>query len=224
MCRFILIIGLVLGCIGFVGASSAFAIPFSIMIGDNDGFGFGDANVPDNADLLNDNFPDDRRSAAEAAASDGAQQTDFYSALLNPLPTEFDVVFTLPIDISSATFEIDMGGFQATTFAQQILVSFNGVAQPNLLDFEDGILPTRVRQFNLDISSIANANAAGEFRVTFDRGPVNNNTIDVLAFDYFKLSGIDVAVDDNTVPEPVTATLGLMGLGVMGLAMRRRVT
>jgi hypothetical protein len=32
----------------------------------------------------------------------------------------------------------------------------------------------------------------------------------------------NTTVNDNTVPEPITATLGLMGLGVLGMATRRR--
>lgn len=132
---------------------SGFAGPFSIMIGDNDGFGFGAGLVPDNANLLNINLPEDRRSPAEAASVNGAQQTDFYSANFNPLPSFFDVFFTID-DVTSATFTVDMGGFQASQFGQ-LGVAYNGVAQANLFNFQDGVFETRVRSFGLDAATIA---------------------------------------------------------------------
>ena len=158
--------------------------PFTIALGDNDGFGFGDEAVPDNAPLLNINLPEDRRSPAEAAATDGAQQTDFYSANFTPLPSDFDAVFTLPGQVASATLEIDMGGVQASDFGQ-LDVEFNGVPQPGLLNFQDGPTDTRVRQFPLSADAIANANEEGAFRVTIKRGASS----DAIAFDYFELTG-----------------------------------
>jgi hypothetical protein len=158
--------------------------PFTIAVGDNDGFGFGDEAVPDNAPLLNINLPEDRRSPAEAAATDGAQQTDFYSANFAPLPADFDVSFPLPGTMLGATLEIDMGGVQATDFGE-LSVEFNGVLQPGLLSFQDGPQDTRVRQFPLSADAIANANEDGLFRVTVRRGTSN----DALAFDYFELTG-----------------------------------
>jgi len=40
---------------------------------------------------------------------------------------------------------------------------------------------------------------------------------------YDALGGLTLPFRVQTVPEPITATLGLMGLGVLGLATRRRV-
>ena len=67
------------------------ASPVDIMIGDDDGFGYGASVVPDGSPLLDNITPvspvvdalakADRRSAAEKAASNGAQQTDLYSAI-----------------------------------------------------------------------------------------------------------------------------------------------
>jgi hypothetical protein len=182
----------------------------TITIGDNDGFGFGAAAVPDGAPLLNLFLPDDRRSAAEAAASNGAQQTDFYSAVFTPLPMIFDVIFPLVTPITSGVLTIDMGGIEATSFGQ-IAVAFNGVAQPNLLDFEDGAFTTAVRSFGLSAAAIAQANIDSELRVTFNRG----GSIDAIAFDYFQL-------DAQTVPEPTSMALfGLTALG-FGAGFRRR--
>jgi hypothetical protein len=192
--------------------SAADAAPIVITIGDNDGFGFGAAAVPDGGNLLNINLPEDRRSAAEAAAIDGAQQTDFYSANFNPLPQSFDIIFPLVSDITSGSFTVDMGGFQALTFGQ-LAVSYNGVAQPGLFNFEDGAFATAVRTFVLDAGDLAAANLANEFRVTINRVASN----DAIAFDFFRLDAETAAV-----PEPVSMLL--LGIGGIGALVRRRRT
>ena len=121
-------------------AQWASAGPIDLTIGDNDGFGFGAALVPDGSPLLHDILPDtvadaalsNRRSVAEAAATNGAQQTDIYSAIKNfalqPLPETFDLVFPFIGELTSGVFSVDMAGFEADLFGQ-IGVSFNGVAQ-----------------------------------------------------------------------------------------------
>jgi hypothetical protein len=194
--------------IGF--APSAWAVPFSMQIGDNDGFGFGAGLVPDGTNLPNINLPEDRRSAGEAAAANGAQQTDFYSAVFTPLPFTFDVIFPFAGVLNSGTLTIDMGGFQASQLGQ-LSVAFNGVAQPGLFDFQDGVFNTAVRSFLLSPAALAGANLAGEFRMTVGRDGSN----DAIAFDYFQLDG-----DINEVPEP--ATVMLLGAGLLTGALRRR--
>jgi hypothetical protein len=177
-------------------------VPFQIQIGDNDGYGnaFGLLNCPV-AD--NQSFPSrligyhgeytarDGRSAAEKAATNGAQQTDFYSALApasygNPLglPASFDLVFPVSGTIKSAKLEIDMGSFQASE-CSQIGVSINGVAEPGFLAFSDGPLATRVRKITFTSAQIAAANLARPLKITLSRG----SSTDKVAFDYFKLSG-----------------------------------
>jgi hypothetical protein len=185
-----------------VVAVPAVPVPFQIQIGDNDGYGnaFGLLNCPvgDNqsfpASLIgyhNAYTARDGRSAAEKAATNGAQQTDFYSALTpasygNPigLPASFDLVFPVSGTLTSAKLEIDMGSFQSSE-CSQIAVSINGVAQPGFLAFSDGALATRVRRFTLTSAQLAAANLARPLRITLSRG----SSTDKVAFDYFKLSG-----------------------------------
>lgn len=55
----------------------------------------------------------------------------------------------------------------------------------------------------------------------FTQAQFDTETTDAEAFGMDNLSF--AAVGGNAIPEPITATLGLMGLGVLGIATRRRV-
>ena len=195
------------------------AAPFSSMIGDNDGYGFG---VMDNGTAVwpglgpnGTNY--DGRDPAEAAASNGAQFTDVFSALLPPpfgpnLSEAGDVIFPLAGSLNSATLTIDMGDNEASFFGP-ITVSFNGIVQTDLFNFDDGPQITVVRDFVLDASAINAANLAGQFVLGLDRDGVG----DFIAFDYFKLEG---DVTSTVIPEP--ATMLLLGTGLVGLAAAGR--
>jgi hypothetical protein len=178
-------------------------VPFSFTIGDNDGYGnaFGllGGPLPDNACFpttligpYGSYVPREGRSPSEMTATSGAQQTDFYSALvpvyppkvLVGVPLSFDLVFPVEGTIKSATLEVDMGSFEASQ-CSQIAVSINGVAQPGLFAFSDGLLQTRVRRIPFTEAQIEAANAARPVRITIARG----RSVDLVAFDYFKLSG-----------------------------------
>jgi hypothetical protein len=175
--------------------------PFQITIGDNDGYGnaFGLLNCPvaDSQSFPSSLIPHsgayvprDGRSAIEKGSTNGAEQTDFYSALVpgsyhSPgLPATFDLVFPVTGTITKAKLEVDMGSFQASE-CRQIAVSINGVAQSGFFAFSDGALKTRVRQLTFTAAQITAANLARPLKITIARG----NSTDKIAFDYFKLSG-----------------------------------
>jgi hypothetical protein len=203
-------------------ARAASATPITITIGDNDGYGFGAGVVLDGASRPaidpgwppidpGDPNPEDRRSPGEKAATNGAQQTDIYSALLDPLPATVNFIFPFTGALTDATLTIDMGGFQASSFGQ-MSARYNGVVQSNLLNFEGDALATNLRLFVLGPAALAAANAAGQFVLTVDRG----SSTDGVSFDYLQLNG-------TTVPEP--GSLFLLGLGLLAVAhLGRRYT
>jgi hypothetical protein len=204
-------------------AMPARAATISIMVGDNDGYGFGLADgttVPDAAGWDGPGFGgsfDDDRSAGEKIATNGAQFTDTYAVFWNQMTASMesglaryetaDIFFPFAGTLNSGDLTIDMGGFESSYYAG-IMASINGVTLP--FAFQDGTRGTAVRSFTLTPEQIAAANLAQQVVLHFDRA----GSTDFVAFDYFKLDA-----DVTTVPEP--ATLGLVGAGLAALARRR---
>ena len=190
--------------VGWLAIGQSSASPISVMVGDNDGYGAGIADNGSTAGLF-DTFTTDNRSAAEAAATNGAQFTDFYG--FSP-----DGTIILPFAglLTSATLTIDMADFQSSTFGA-ILADINGVALP--FSFDDGFRISVVRDFVLSGSQIAAANLDGAVRLNLAR----NGSGDFIGFDYFRLTG-----NVSETPLPAALPLFLTMLGGMGFLKWRR--
>ena len=180
----------------------------------------------------------DNRSAAEQAATSGAQLTDVYSALYwygasscapntardpaidpgcSPNGDMGSLIVPFSGELTSASIKILMGDFECTAWGA-MTVDINGILIP--FCFDDGFQGTATRTFTLTPSMIAAANLAGEIRMTFDHraGYDQNNqwqgSLDYIAFDSFEINA-------EVVPEPATWTL--LGLGLAALVVRRRL-
>ncbi len=178
-------------------------------IGDDDGYGIGipnGANHPFNG--LSANY--DGRSAAEAAATDGAQFTDTYSTTHPGFGPQAGTVATfiwtsVPM-LTQAFLLIDMADFQASTFGA-VAVTFNGIAQN--WAFNDGFPSTRIRDFQLGQDVVDSINLLGSLTVVIDR----NASGDFYGFDFAELR-------EGVVPEP--GTWAMLGTGLLLVASRLR--
>lgn len=209
---------LVGGVLMVSSAALALPTPTCILVGDVDNYG----NLPGASDQGPVVWPGgapiyDGRSAAEKAATNGAQFTDSYSTLY-PGFSPADIVsekgsVIIPIaagmKIHDGSFVMAMADFQASTFGA-IAMDINGVAldasQPQPSTFNDGFEVSTIRAFVLNPAQIAAANAAGELIVNFD----HTGSTDFIAFDWFKLCA-------NIEPVPVPPTAILLGSGLLGL-------
>ncbi len=179
-------------------------------IGDDDGYGIGIAN---NATHPFNGFSAnyDGRSAAEMAATNGAQFTDTYSTTHPGFGPQAGTVATfnfsgLGSGWTAGHLEFDMADFQASTFGA-VAVDFNGIVQN--WAFNDGFPNTALRTFNLEQAVLDSINSTGALIVNINRNLSN----DFYGFDYARLSDINV----GTVV-PVPAALWLFGSAIAGLS------
>jgi hypothetical protein len=190
------------------------------IIGDDDGFGTG---IPNGANHAMAPPIYDGRSAAEMAATNGAQFTDTYSTSQPGYSPQADMVSTFTFsDLGSGWTEgnviFDMADFEASAFGP-VLVTFNSVVQN--WDFNDGFLTTKVRAFALEQPVLDQINLTGSLVVVIDR----NQSGDFYGIDYAGLtddSDIVVIPPTPAIPEPSTYALFALGLAAIVGATRRR--
>jgi hypothetical protein len=151
---------------------------FTIIIGDNDGYGYGSGTVPDGNMLPEALF--DNRTSAEMSASDGAQHTDAVSYAPN-----FYFEMTFPSSdqgrIRTANFMLDVSGIQASSYDASVLVIDNLDYSPWLPQEQD-VFGSEV--VLIDISKIAVKD--GSLPVFFQGGSLSGG--DAISFDYFGVS------------------------------------
>jgi hypothetical protein len=225
LARILAAVLLVGGLLMLSTAALALPTPMCFIVGDVDNYG----NIPGAGDQVPagtniwpgpgiDGADYDGRSAAEMAATDGAQITDVYSAIypgVGPNATETaSVFFPTGYVIHDGSFVMAMGDFQALPYPDgfgSISMNINGVAldpatQSTPDTWNDGFQASVIRSFVLTPAQIAAANAAGQVIINFDRG----TSTDFIAFDWFKLCA-------NVEPVPVPPSAILLGSGLLGL-------
>src|SRR5262250_935615 len=156
----------------FLMAGSAFADSIDILVGDKDGFGFSPA-CPDTGTCTALSNPIiDNRSAAEMAATNGAQITDSYSSIFpgfTPVGEGASANVLVPFTgtLLSATLSFAGGDFQSDVFGA-LGANINGI--PVSFNFPDGRFVTAIHTFTLTAAELAAANAAGSVILHLDRG------------------------------------------------------
>jgi hypothetical protein len=203
---------------GMLAAAATQSFATTWMIGDNDGYG---AGIPDNGNHPFNGFSAgyDGRSAAEAAATNGAQYTDTYSTThgsYGPQPGDTATFkFTgLGNGWTEGSMWFDMADFQASTFGS-VKTTYNGILQN--WSFSDGFPTTKIRFFDLAQDVIDSINVLGSLTVAIDR----NGSGDFYGFDFALLSD-RVGSDTNIGEVPIPAAVWFFGTGLMGLVGLRK--
>ena len=127
---------------------------------------------------------------------------------------------TFHLSNGASSFGIGLGNFQEVL---DHAVFVNGIEVISVLDneinFTSGV---NLRNGYLRIDAGPGEtifSVAFEVRLNGTQTPVGGASSDGLIFDHLAFRAIPA---NGAVPEPITAALGLMGLGVLGMATRRR--
>lgn len=196
-----------------LASSAALAGAVDVLVGDKDGFGVGCSDTGTCATVLTAPITDER-SAAKAAATNGAENTDVYSAVFSdpygPNPDIADIILPFSGTLTSATLTFAAGDFQTDVFGA-LSANINGVSDP--FSYSDARFVTAIHSIVLSPAELAAANSTGFVDLHLDR----STSGDFIAFDYFELIGTN---NIEGVPEPIT--LSLFGAGLVGAAALRR--
>jgi hypothetical protein len=151
---------------------------FVISIGDNDGYGYGDATVPDGNNLPE--VPFDNRESSELNATDGAQYTD--NTIYGP---DFFFYMTFPSStqslIKTSKLTLDVSGIQGSLNGVSSIV-IDSIDYSYKLPQEQGVFGSGIVEIDINTLSVRD----GSFWVWYEGGTLNGG--DAIAIDYFAFS------------------------------------
>lgn len=205
-------------------STAATGTSIDVLVGDRDGFGIGCSNHAPAGTCI---WPGlgtggslyDGRSAAEAAATNGAQITDTYSAIFPQFGpnnfTQADVLLPFSGTLLSGIVQVASGDRQVQQ-GGPVGLTINGFTE--LFATEQGYRGTGIDTYTLSAAELAAANAIGMVVLHYDHFFPG----DLVAFDWFELTGQTdtLTPPPNGAPEP--GTLWLTAAAIALLAPRRR--
>jgi hypothetical protein len=179
-----------------------------IVIGDNDGYGYGSGRVPDNSNLpiadpadqycFGSNSCSNFNSRSSCEAVSGCDWVDWQfnnqesaesSASNGAQHTDrvrygpsftFTMNFSPLLNLGQAWFQLDVSGIQTDIWGSSS-ITIDGVNHTSMLPTEQGVFGSSVRTRLLNQNSVLD----GSVTVSFQGGTVNGG--DAIAFDYFEL-------------------------------------
>ena len=194
--------------------------PFSVMIGDNDGFGFG---FPDNGGINGITILGNSmvQSPAEASDTQGAQFTDTFQSRGCVCIFSLDLTGNPPLFLTSLSWTVDIGVEGPASTEAKVYYHLKGdwVFQPGILETVGDTFVSPASQtftFVVDpqLLDVADIRAQGGFAIMIDTS--NSRTGTIVGFDYLQFDGV--------AETPIPTALPLFATGLAGLALfgRRR--